>query len=93
LGNIIFIKPTGKSLPDYVIQAGLTGSLKRHKKQRKEELMRTNPEIYGQIRSISSKKGNQRAFCAQRTRDKNFVRSKFKRELVFLMSDDTKSMK
>ena len=45
--NIIFIKPIGKSLPDYVIQAGLTGSSKRHKKQRKEEIMKTYPEVHG----------------------------------------------
>jgi hypothetical protein len=35
-GNITFIKPTGK---------GLTGSSKRHKKQRKEEKMKTTPEM------------------------------------------------
>ncbi len=37
--NIIFIKPTGKSL---------ISLSKRHKKQRKEEILETNPEVYGQ---------------------------------------------
>jgi hypothetical protein len=37
-GNIIITKPTGKSL---------INSPKRHKKQRKEEIMKTNPEVYG----------------------------------------------
>ncbi len=46
----------------------------------------------GEVRSISSKKANQEAFYAHRTRDENFIRSEFKREPVFLMSDDTKSM-
>jgi hypothetical protein len=36
----------------------------------------------GEVRSVSSKKENQRAFYAQKTKDKNFVRSEFKRELV-----------
>jgi hypothetical protein len=45
-GNIIFTKPTEKSLPDYVIQAGLISLSKRHKK-RKEENMETNPGVYG----------------------------------------------
>ena len=37
-GKIIFTKPIGKSL---------TGSSKRHKKQRKEENMETTPRVYG----------------------------------------------
>jgi len=36
--NIIFTKPTGKNL---------TSSSKWHKKQRKEENMKTNPRVYG----------------------------------------------
>ena len=44
--NIIFTKPTGKSLPDYVIQSVLTGSSKRHN-NRKEENMDTNTGVYG----------------------------------------------
>ena len=39
-GNIIFTKPTGRSL---------TSSSKRHKKQRKEENMKINPRVYRRV--------------------------------------------
>jgi hypothetical protein len=36
----------------------------------------------GEVHSISSDNANQEAFYVHRTKDKNFVRSEFKRELV-----------
>jgi hypothetical protein len=57
----IFIKPIGKNL---------TGSSKRHNKQRKEENMEPTPRVY--VRSFNSKKENQEAFYAQRTKDKGY---------------------
>jgi hypothetical protein len=36
----------------------------------------------GEVRSFNSKKENQEAFYAQKTKGENFVRSEFKGELV-----------
>jgi len=44
--------------------------------------MKTNPRVYGRGTFYWLKKANQEAFYAQKTKDKNFVRSEFKRELV-----------
>jgi len=38
----------------------------------------------GEVRSISSKNAKQTAFYAPKTKDENFVRSEFKRELVLI---------
>jgi hypothetical protein len=37
----------------------------------------------GEVRSINSKNAKQKAFNAQKTRDENFVRSEFKKNLFF----------
>jgi hypothetical protein len=59
----IFTKPIGKSL---------TGSSKRHKKQRKEENMESTPRVYGRGTFFNSKKENQEAFYARRTKYTKF---------------------
>lgn len=61
----IFTKPTGRSL---------TGSLKRHKKQRKEENMENTPRCMGEVRSFNSKKENQEAFYARKTKDTEYLK-------------------
>ncbi len=58
--KIIFTKPIGKSL---------IGWSKRHKKQRRRKIWNQPQECMGEVHSFNSKKENQEAFYALRTKD------------------------
>jgi len=53
--NIIFTKPTARSLKDLS---------KRHKNKERRKIWMPTRDQKGEVRFVSSKKENQRAFCA-----------------------------